>query len=248
MRLAGENSELQELRIGDVMTRRVLTVSPDDDILAAARADGRAAVRHLPVVQDGMVMGIVGLRDVTRSLLELVWRDTTATRARRPGSCSSAPDPGTIAAPGRIAQRESARLTRERSVVRSHLRPSGAACLGGFRLGKRFMRGMDAAKARTVPTPVPTREFARGGNATRVARSTQRLAVDTFLFAPAATCAFSSAMSASIRRSVSINSLCSSPRSSLTKRDATEAVSRERKPMPTNISTIPMIRPWTVVG
>jgi CBS domain-containing protein len=75
MRLAGENSELQELRVGDVMTRRVLTVGPDDDILAAGALMAERRIRHLPVVQDGMVMGIVGLRDVTRSLLELVWRE-----------------------------------------------------------------------------------------------------------------------------------------------------------------------------
>jgi CBS domain-containing protein len=75
LRLAGENSELQELKVGDVMTRRVLTVSPDDDILAAGALMAERRIRHLPVVQDGQVLGIVGLRDVTRSLLELVWRD-----------------------------------------------------------------------------------------------------------------------------------------------------------------------------
>ena len=72
MRLAGENSELQALRIGDVMTRRVLTVSPDDDILAAGALMADRRIRHLPVVQDGQVMGIVGLRDVTRSLLDAI--------------------------------------------------------------------------------------------------------------------------------------------------------------------------------
>ncbi len=75
LRLAGENTELQELKVGDVMTRRVLTVSPDDDILGAGALMAERRIRHLPVVQDGMVMGIVGLRDVTRSLLELAWRD-----------------------------------------------------------------------------------------------------------------------------------------------------------------------------
>ena len=75
LRLAGENSELQDLKVGDVMTRRVLTVSPDDDIMAAGALMAERRIRHLPVVQDGMVMGILGLRDVTRSLLELVWRE-----------------------------------------------------------------------------------------------------------------------------------------------------------------------------
>jgi len=75
MRLAGENGELQELRIGDVMTRRVLTVSPDDDILAAGALMAERRIRHLPVVQDGMLLGVVGIRDVMGSLLELVWRE-----------------------------------------------------------------------------------------------------------------------------------------------------------------------------
>jgi CBS domain-containing protein len=75
LRLAGENSELQELKIGDVMTRAVLTVSPDDDVLGAAMVMAERRIRHLPVVQDGHVMGIVGIRDVSRSLVELVWRD-----------------------------------------------------------------------------------------------------------------------------------------------------------------------------
>ncbi len=75
LRLAGENTQLQDLRIGDVMTRRVVTVAPDDDVLAAAALMADRRIRHLPVVQDGNVLGILGLRDVARSLVELVWRD-----------------------------------------------------------------------------------------------------------------------------------------------------------------------------
>jgi hypothetical protein len=48
---------------------------------------------------------------------------------------------------------------------------------------------------------------------------------------------FNSATSAWILRRVSITSSCSSPRSCFTNRDATAAVRRDRKPMPTNIST-----------
>jgi CBS domain-containing protein len=75
LRLAGENTELQDVRVGDVMTRAVVTVSPDDDVVGAAMLMADRRIRHLPVVQDGHVLGIVGIRDVTRSLLELVWRE-----------------------------------------------------------------------------------------------------------------------------------------------------------------------------
>jgi CBS domain-containing protein len=57
------------------MTRALVTISPDDDALAAAKLMGERQIRHLPVVQDGMLLGMVGIRDVLRSLVELLWRD-----------------------------------------------------------------------------------------------------------------------------------------------------------------------------
>ena len=76
--LAGDGSAFGEVRVGDVMTRQVLTVSPDDDVLSAAKLMGERRIRHLPVVEGGNVLGIVGIRDVMRSLLEIVWREHDA--------------------------------------------------------------------------------------------------------------------------------------------------------------------------
>ena len=75
LRLAGEGPSFAEIKVGDVMTRALLTVSPDDDAVAAAKLMGERRIRHLPVVQDGMLLGVVGIRDVLRSLVEQVWRD-----------------------------------------------------------------------------------------------------------------------------------------------------------------------------
>ena len=75
LRLAGHGHALNDLKVGDVMTRAPVTVSPDDAALDAARLMGERQIRHLPVVQDGMVLGILGIRDVLRSLVELLWRD-----------------------------------------------------------------------------------------------------------------------------------------------------------------------------
>jgi CBS domain-containing protein len=75
LRLAGESGGLAELKVGDVMTRTPVTVSPDDDALDAAKLMGERRIRHLPVVQDGMVLGVLGIRDVMRSLVERLWRD-----------------------------------------------------------------------------------------------------------------------------------------------------------------------------
>jgi CBS domain-containing protein len=75
LRLAGHGRGLAELKVGDVMTRSVFTVSPDDDAIAAAQLMSERKIRHLPVVQDGMVLGILGIRDVLRSLVERLWRE-----------------------------------------------------------------------------------------------------------------------------------------------------------------------------
>jgi CBS domain-containing protein len=75
LRMAGEGAAFGDARVGDVMTRSPVTVSPDDDAVAAARLMGERRIRHLPVVQDGNVLGIVGIRDVMRTLLELAYRE-----------------------------------------------------------------------------------------------------------------------------------------------------------------------------
>src|SRR3954454_14307751 len=53
MRLAGEGAACARIRTSEVMTRRPVTVSPDDDIVSPARLMGGRRIRHLPVVQDG---------------------------------------------------------------------------------------------------------------------------------------------------------------------------------------------------
>lgn len=75
LRLAGQEGGLGDARVGDVMTRTLVTVDPDDDVLAAARVMGEKQIRHLPVVQDDNVLGLVGIRDVMRVLVEQLWRE-----------------------------------------------------------------------------------------------------------------------------------------------------------------------------
>src|SRR4249920_3043826 len=48
LRLAGEGPNFAELKVGDVMTRQVVTLAPDDDIRDAERLRGERKIRHLP--------------------------------------------------------------------------------------------------------------------------------------------------------------------------------------------------------
>jgi CBS domain-containing protein len=78
LRLAGEGAQFSDLKVGDVMTRAVVTVSPDVDILEAARLMSERQIRHLPVIQGDNLLGVVGIRDVMRTLVERLWRSHDA--------------------------------------------------------------------------------------------------------------------------------------------------------------------------
>lgn len=73
LRLSGESSSFQELKVGDVMTRSPVTVSPDVDLVGAARLMGERRIRHLPVLEGEHLLGVVGIREVLRSLVERLW-------------------------------------------------------------------------------------------------------------------------------------------------------------------------------
>jgi CBS domain-containing protein len=74
LRLAGEGPDFSEIRVGDVMTRQLVTLSPDADILDAARLMGERKIRHLPVLEGENLLGMVGIREVVRALVERLWR------------------------------------------------------------------------------------------------------------------------------------------------------------------------------
>jgi CBS domain-containing protein len=71
---AGQGPQFGELKVGHVMTTRVVTVAPDDDVLAVARLMRERKIRHLPVIQGENLLGIVGIRDVVGTLVERLWR------------------------------------------------------------------------------------------------------------------------------------------------------------------------------
>lgn len=50
--------------VGEVMTAEVVSVAPDDDITHALRLMRDIGFRHLPVVEDGEVIGIISTRDI----------------------------------------------------------------------------------------------------------------------------------------------------------------------------------------
>ena len=57
---------IRELRVRDVMTPDVETLSPTDDVDIADMVMRLDRLHHLPVVEDGTILGVVSQRDVAR--------------------------------------------------------------------------------------------------------------------------------------------------------------------------------------
>jgi CBS domain-containing protein len=70
--LAEHGAGLLDMQVAALMTRGVVTCAPEDDLrtLMQRMTDGR--FRHLPVVKDGRLSGIISIGDVVKHrLLEL---------------------------------------------------------------------------------------------------------------------------------------------------------------------------------
>ncbi len=79
--LADRGTGLLDLRVSDLMTRRVVTCAPDDTIADLMAEMTRSRIRHLPVVDEhGRIVGLVSIGDVVKNRLEEMEFETTSLR------------------------------------------------------------------------------------------------------------------------------------------------------------------------
>ena len=62
-----ENEDARSLQAGDICSGDVLSVSPDDDVDDAASLMREAAIRRLPVIENGRAVGIISLGDLAQA-------------------------------------------------------------------------------------------------------------------------------------------------------------------------------------
>lgn len=70
VRHVAAGATLSHLTVGEAMTSELTTAQVDDTILDAARAMRDADVRHLPVLQDTLIAGMVSIRDLFAVLID----------------------------------------------------------------------------------------------------------------------------------------------------------------------------------
>ena len=60
----------KQTKVSEVMTRDVVTVSPDDTIRHCIALTKKHHVRHLPVVVEGRTIGMISLRDLFLDVIQ----------------------------------------------------------------------------------------------------------------------------------------------------------------------------------
>ena len=105
VRVLAKRRDPQEVKLGEVATEKLVTVTPDTDLGSARDLMAEHKVRRLPVIKDGRLVGIVALGDIAvqiaskRAVGEVLEdvSESPSTMEDNPG-----PDPGT---PERVLDR-----------------------------------------------------------------------------------------------------------------------------------------------
>jgi CBS domain-containing protein len=67
---AENGGQAQHLLVSDLMSPRVVTCAPEETVGAAMVLMSQNRIRHLPVVEDGKMVGIISSRDVMGAIIE----------------------------------------------------------------------------------------------------------------------------------------------------------------------------------
>ncbi|MBI3781236.1 MAG: CBS domain-containing protein [candidate division NC10 bacterium] len=72
IRSAASASSLEQVRVADAMTRKVITVSPETQVQVAAKLMLTHRIGGLPVVKKGELLGIITETDLLNALVEIM--------------------------------------------------------------------------------------------------------------------------------------------------------------------------------
>jgi CBS domain-containing protein len=78
--LAEHGAEVLRTKAADLMTREVVTCAPDDSIRQIMGKMTSRRIRHLPVVEDGKLCGMISIGDVVKNRVEEVELEATVLR------------------------------------------------------------------------------------------------------------------------------------------------------------------------
>jgi len=79
--LADHGSQLLSLNVAELMTRPVTTCDPDDSVADLMAEMTNRRIRHLPVVRDRRLVGIVSIGDLVKNRLDEIEYEARSLRS-----------------------------------------------------------------------------------------------------------------------------------------------------------------------
>ena len=68
-KIALQGKTSRETKVGEIMPRNVISVTPDDSVEECMRLMTENRVRHLPVVEGGQVLGVISIGDLVNWII-----------------------------------------------------------------------------------------------------------------------------------------------------------------------------------
>jgi len=78
--LASKGASALDQRVGDVMTAPAVTVQTDSAVMSALALMTRRRIRHLPVVENGVMVGIISIGDLVKYRIDRIESEAAALR------------------------------------------------------------------------------------------------------------------------------------------------------------------------
>ena len=78
--IADHGSAIPDKTVADLMTKSVITCGPQDSIVAASKTMTQRRIRHLPVIDDGRIVGLINIGDVLNHRLDQMQQEVNVLR------------------------------------------------------------------------------------------------------------------------------------------------------------------------
>ena len=104
LRVIAKRRDPNDVRLDEIVTKTIETVSPDAELSDARAQMERARIRRLPVVKDGRLVGVLSLGDVAVALASKREVGNTLEQISRSESTSTLNDGPAVGTPGGLSR------------------------------------------------------------------------------------------------------------------------------------------------
>jgi CBS domain-containing protein len=71
--VVAKNKLASKIKVSEIMSKPIVWISPDEDILTAVDKMKRSNIHRLPVLKKGKIVGIISLSDIARASPEMMY-------------------------------------------------------------------------------------------------------------------------------------------------------------------------------